>query len=202
MDSLCACLHVHILPFPCLPAYPTVTSLWGHHLPACPNKLQSSKWPGNEKRKAFLLMWGRVKGDLSYAKHREERAITAISLSAGCGRTAGTVWWQIIRILCLNKQQACPREQMSHVNMHGHRDKCHTGLPIKGEEMQHYLECCFLGTAATKEWIIGLIHLAIDLRHTHFHLTLWEQPGSHGSQPVGSTAETACASPFPHLLMR
>lgn len=92
-----------------------------------------------------------MKGDFSYAKHREEGGITAISFSAECGKTAGTVWRQIIRILCLNKQQACPGEQMSHVNMYGHGDKCHTGFPIKGEEMQCHLERYFFGTATTKD---------------------------------------------------
>ena len=85
-------------------------------------------------------------------------------------------------ILCLlNQQQTCPGEQMPHVSMYGHGDRASVtqGRPIEGEETQCHLECCFFGIATTKERIVGLIHLAIGLRHTYFHLTLLERPESH-----------------------
>lgn len=77
--------------------------------------------------------------------------------------------------------------------------KCHTGASHRrrGNTVSFGVwllwNCNYSG--AQKEWIVGLIH-HIDLRHTHIHLTLLEQPKSHGSSLVGSTAE-----PFASLLL-
>ena len=67
-------------------------------------------------------MEGGVKGDLPHAKYREEGATNALPPSARWGRTAGTVWWQIVMILCLNQQQTCPGEWIPHVDMYGPGD--------------------------------------------------------------------------------